>query len=126
MFPKYILVDHISHKGGKGGAEVYGLPRRGKARQSVEKRLDMSHYHVLLISHLGLGEEGIQRQTAVLVQGMVGRPDGGAFCREGVDRPIVLVPHAFLAVVESVEESGIIHMKLVGANADYRACSRSV
>lgn len=61
------------------------------------------------------------------MDGVVGRPEGGAFCREGVDRPVVLVPYdPLLAVVEGVEESRIIHVQLVGADADDGACLGSV
>lgn len=62
----------------------------------------------------------------VLVEGVIGRPGGGAFRREGIDRRTVLMPYSFLAFVGSIEESIIIHVKLAGANADDRAYSRGV
>lgn len=126
MLPEDILVDNISHEGSECGAEVYGLLRGGKPRKSVKKRVDMSHDHVLLIRHLGLREEGTQWHTTVLVESVIGGPESGAFGREGIDRPIVLVPYSFLAVVESIKESRIIHMKLIGADTNDRACSKCV
>jgi hypothetical protein len=62
----------------------------------------------------------------ILMEGVVGRPDSGAFGGEGIDRPVVLVPRSFLAVAESVEESGIIHVELERADTDNWACPRSV
>lgn len=66
-----------------------------------------------------------QGQTTVLVQGVIRRPDGSAFCREGIDRPILLVPYSFLAVVQCVEESLIVHVKLAGADTDDWSCYTS-
>ncbi len=60
------------------------------------------------------------------MEGVIGRPDGGALGGEGIDRPIVFVLYSFLAVVENVEESRVIHVQLVGDDTDYGACSSSV
>ena len=60
------------------------------------------------------------------MKGVVGGPETGALCRESIDGPIVLVPYAFLTVVESVEESGIIYMKLVRTDTNDWACLRCV
>lgn len=86
----------------------------------------MSHDHVLLIRHLDLREEGIQWQTTVLMDGVVGRPESGTFGCEGIDRPIILVPYSFITVIKSIEEIRIIHVKFVGTDANYWTRSRFV
>lgn len=58
------------------------------------------------------------------MKGVIGSPDDGAFGRESIHGPVVLVPYSFLTIVESIEESRMIYVKLVGANPNDGACFR--
>lgn len=51
---------------------------------------------------------------------VIGRKDDGARCVVGLDRPVVFVPPALMAV-ELLKIRRVVNMKFVGADANDRA-----
>ena len=67
--------------------------------------------------HTGLGEEGVEGGAPVLVHVVIGRVDRRRLHREPACAPAVLVPSAILSV-ELLVKGRVVHVQLVGADAD--------
>lgn len=112
---------HISHQSTCCRAQVHRLlVRARKTRKSITELVDLFSDDPLAPGDVGLGEEGIQRSAALLVQVVVYTEHGRELGRKSLIRPPVLVPPSGLDE-ELLKISWVVNVQLVRTDPHDRA-----